>query len=118
LRPRWRHLAPTESANVLQTFWQRFFDGPEPPLVVYGNAAFVARPQTGLRNFNPSVDTRDAILDQYTGVGEVMAIHELDTLFTVLHRTMRLKRGRLLASNDAKAGNLIFIGSPSENLLR
>jgi hypothetical protein len=116
LRPRWRHIATTEPAGVVQTFWKRFFDGSEPPLVVYSNAAFVGRPETGLRNFNPVVDTSNAILDHYTGVGEVMAIHELDSLFTALHRTMRLKRGRLLTGDDAKASNLIFIGSPSENL--
>jgi len=106
LRPRWRHITPTETNGVLQTFWQPFFDGPEPPLVVYGNAALAARP----------VDTNDTTLDRYTGVGEVMAIHDLDSLFTAMHRTMRLKRGRLLTSDDVKAGNLVFIGSPSENL--
>jgi hypothetical protein len=115
LRPSWRHTPTTESSAVLQTFWQRFFTGPEPPLVIYSNAAFVGRPETGLRYFNPVVDTSSAIIDQYTGVGEVMAIHELDGLFTSLHRTMRLKRGRLLTSDDAKSGNLVFIGSPSEN---
>ena len=106
LRPRWRHIAPTEAANVLQTFWQRFFDGPQPPLVVYSDAPF-----------NPSVTTSDAIREHYTGAGEVMAIHELDGLFSALHRTMRLKRGSLLTSDDAKSGSLIFIGSSFENLL-
>jgi hypothetical protein len=114
LRPRWRHIAPTEAANVLQTFWQRFFDDPQPPLVVYSNAPFVGRPEMG---FHPSVNTSDAIRDYYTGVGEVMAIHELDGLFAALHRTMRLKRGGLLTPDDAKSGNLIFIGSSFENLL-
>jgi len=117
LRPRWRHIAPTEAANVLQTFWQRFFEGPQPPLVVYSNGPFVGRPETGFRYLNPSVNTSDAIRDHYTGVGEVMAIHELDGLFSTLHRTMQLKRGGLLTSDDAKSGNLIFIGSSSENLL-
>src|ERR1700730_3422340 len=116
LRPTWRHAATTESPAVLQAFWQRFFDGPEPPLVVYSNAAFVGRPETGLRYFNPVVDTSNAILDHYTGVGEVMAIHELDSLFTSLHRGMRLKAGRLLTLDDVKASNLVFIGSPSQNL--
>lgn len=98
LRPRWRHITPPETGGVLRTFWQRFFDGPEPPLVVYSNKALVGPP-----------------LDQYTGVGEVMAIHELDNLFSALHRTMRLKRGRLLTSDDVKGGNLVFVGLPSEN---
>src|SRR5579863_6905955 len=106
-----------ESSEALEALWLRFFDGPEPPLVVYSNAAFVGRPETGLRYFNPAADSSSSvILDHYTGVGEVMAIHELDTLFTNLHRGMRLKRGRLLTWDDAKTSNLVFIGSPSENL--
>ena len=105
-----------ESSEALQALWLRFFDGPEPPLVVYSNAAFVGRPETGLRYFNPAVDGNPSIQDHYTGVGEVMAIHELDKMFTNLHRSMRLKRGRLLTWDDAKTSNLVFIGSPSENL--
>jgi hypothetical protein len=105
-----------ESSDALQALWVRFFDSPEPPLVVYSNAAFVGRPETGLRYFNPGTDESNWILDHYTGVGEVMAVHELDNLFTALHRGMRLKRGRLLTWDDAKGSNLIFIGSPSENL--
>ena len=116
LRPASVQIPAAESADALRALWLRFFDGPEPPLVVYSNAAFVGRPETGLRYFNSATDTNSVILDHYTGVGEVMAIHELDNLFTSLHRVMRLKRGRLLTWDDAKAGDLVFIGSPSENL--
>jgi len=117
LRPRWLHIAPAEASSVQQTFWQRFFDGPQPPLVVYSDAPFVGRPETGFRYLNPSVTTSDAIRNHYTGAGEVMAIHELDGLFAALHRTMRLKRGGLLTPDDAKSGNLILIGSSFENIL-
>lgn len=116
LRPAFPPGASAESSDALHALWLRFFDGPEPPLVVYSNAAFVGRPETGLRYFNAATDTNSVILDHYTGVGEVMAIHELDRLFASLHRGMRLKRGRLLTWDDAKTSNLIFIGSPSENL--
>jgi len=116
LRPAFQPSSIGESSDALRALWLRFFDGPEPPLVVYSNAAFVGRPETGLRYFNATTDTNSSIHDHYTGVGEVMAIHELDNLFTILHRGMRLKRGRLLTWDDAKTSNLVFIGSPSENL--
>ena len=116
IRPAFQAGPAGESSAALQALWLRFFDGPEPPLVVYSNAAFVGRPETGLRYFNPATDINSSIHDHYTGVGEVMAIHELDNLFTILHRGMRLKRGRLLTWDDAKTSNLVFIGSPSENL--
>jgi hypothetical protein len=103
-------------APALQAFWSGFTSGPDAPLVVYSNAEFVGRPETGLRYFNPEVDSGKPILDHYTGVGEVMAVHELDRVFASLQYPVRIKRGRLLTWDDAKSSDLIFIGSPSENL--
>lgn len=116
LNPVWQQVIGSEHRKPLQVFWQRFLAGPEPPLVVFSNAAFVGRPETGLRYFDSSTDSNQVILDHYTGVGEVMAIHELDQVFTAFHRPIRVKRGRLLTWDDAKSSDLIFIGSPSENL--
>jgi hypothetical protein len=101
---------------VLRLFWQRFVERPELPIVVFSNAEFVGRPETGMRYFNPATDSHEAILDHYTGVGEVLAIHELDRVFHLLSHGVQLKRGRLLSLDDAKNNNLIFVGSPSENL--
>jgi hypothetical protein len=118
-----RRPVPQVSASVsnpapqsLQTFWHGFIDQPEPPLVVFSNAEFVGRPESGMRYFNPAMDSRDSILDHYTGVGEVIAIHELDRLFTLMHHDLRVKRGRLLSLDDVKNTDLVFVGSPSENL--
>jgi hypothetical protein len=85
-------------------------------MVVFSNAEFVGRPETGMRYFDPAKDSRADILDHYTGVGEVLAIHELDRVFHVLSHGFQLKRGRLVSLDDAKNHNLIFVGSPSENL--
>ncbi len=100
----------------LKTFWSAFAGGPDAPLVVYSNAEFVGRPETGVRYFNPATDAGKQIVDHYTGVGEVMAVHELDQVFASLKHEIRIKRGRLLTWDDAKTSDLIFIGSPSENL--
>lgn len=101
---------------AFKTFWHGFLQGPEPPWVIFSNAEFVGRPETGMRYWNPDRDGNTPILDHYTGVGEVLAIHELDHLFTVFSHELRVKRGRLLSLDDAKNNDLIFIGSPSENL--
>ena len=69
-----------------------------------------------MRYFNPATDSRDSILDHYTGVGEVLAIHELDRVFTLMRHDIRVKRGRLLSLDDLKSTDLIFVGSPTENL--
>lgn len=115
-----RPLAPVPVSSrvpqTFQTFWRGFTGQPEPPLVVFSNAEFVGRPESGMRYFNPALDSRDSILDHYTGVGEVIAIHELDRVFTLMHHDIRVKRGRLLSLDDVKNRDLIFVGSPTENL--
>jgi len=102
---------------VFVTFWKPFVSAPEEPWVIFSNAKFVGRPETGMRYF---VGGRDAvapvILDHYTGVGEVLAVHNLDRVFNLLHREIRLKRGSLFSLDDAKNNELIFVGSPAENL--
>jgi hypothetical protein len=98
------------------TFWRGFLTGPEEPWVIFSNAAFTGRPDTGMRYYNPSRDAGAPTLDHYTGVGEVLAVHELDKVFNMLHQEIRVKRGSLFSLDDAKNNDLIFIGSPSENL--
>jgi hypothetical protein len=100
----------------LKAFWHVFMDAPERTWVVFSNAEFVGRPETGLRYLDPAKDRGHPIFDHYTGIGEVMAIHELDQLFTQFRHGVVVKRGRLLAMDDVKNNDLIFVGSPSENL--
>jgi hypothetical protein len=97
-------------------FWKGFLTGPEEPWVIFSNAAFTGRPDRGMRYYDPARDSKTQILDHYTGVGEVLAVHELDTVFASLRQRIRVKRGSLFSLDDAKNNDLIFIGSPSENL--
>jgi hypothetical protein len=101
---------------AFRTFWGSFISGPEEPWVIFSNGAFVGRPETGMRYFDAARDSRDLILDHYTGVGEVLAVHELDHVFALLGRPILVKRGSLFSLDDAKNNNLIFLGSPAENL--
>ena len=97
-------------------FWKPFLAGPEEPWLIFSNAAFVGRPETGMRYYNSAQDSNRQIWDHYTGVGEVLAVHELDQVFASMHRQMRVKRGSLFSLDDVKNNDLIFLGSPSENL--
>jgi hypothetical protein len=101
---------------ALSAFWKGFITGPEEPWVIFSNGAFVGRPETGMRYFDSTRDSRDGILDHYTGVGEVLAVHALDHTFALLHRQIRVKRGSLLSLDDVKNNGMIFVGSPAENL--
>jgi hypothetical protein len=102
---------------AFRVFWNGFISGQQEPWVIFSNAKFVGRPEVGLRYFDASKDNRDIfIFDHYTGVGEVLAVHDLDHLFQTFHRQIRVKRGSLFSLDDAKNNNLIFVGSPLENL--
>jgi hypothetical protein len=108
--------AENYSPPALRLFWKPYLSGPEEPWVVFSNASFVGRPETGMRYLDPARDVQPKILDHYTGVGEVLAVHELDHVFATLHRQLRVKRGSLLSLDDVKNNDLIFVGSPAENL--
>jgi hypothetical protein len=109
--------AGTNSAPAaLQHFWKPFVTGRDEPWVIFSNAAFVGRPEVGMRYYDSKRDSRDVIFDHYTGVGEVLAVHDLDQIFSEQDRQIRVKRGSLFSLDDAKSNNLIFVGSPSENL--
>ena len=108
--------AATRTDGPLYTFWRGFLQSSEEPLVVFSNAEFVGRPETGLRYYRPDQDASAPVFDHYTGIGEVISIHELDQVFARLGRPVQLKRGRLLNWDDAKNRDVVFLGSPSENL--
>jgi hypothetical protein len=117
-----RHDANRVSADTssvapsLRAFWEGFLGGHRQPWVIFSNAHFVGRPDTGMRYYDAKQDGNAPTLDHYTGVGEVLAIHALDGVFGQLHQDLRVKRGSLFSLDDAKNNDLIFIGSPSENL--
>ncbi len=102
----------------LQLFWNAFADEPDDePWVIFSNAQFVGRPETGLRYYDPAhTDPQQKVMDHYTGVGEVLAVHSLDQVFSTMRAGMRLKRGSLFTLDDATNSDLVFLGSPSENL--
>jgi DNA-binding winged helix-turn-helix (wHTH) protein len=102
---------------ALRAFWSGFISAEQTPLVIFSNAKFVGRPEVGLRYYDEKKDGKDSLVfEHYTGVGETLAVHELDRVFALLHREIRVKRGGLLELDDAKNNDLIFVGSPLENL--
>jgi hypothetical protein len=115
-RSRTQAVAKSFVPAVYQVFWQRFVGGPQQPWVIFSNGSFVGRPETGMRYFNAAGDSGAFILDHYTGVGEVLAVHQLDRVFVLLNQPLRVKRGSLFSLDDAKNNDLIFVGSPAENL--
>ncbi len=103
----------------LATLWRPFLTG-DPPLLIYSNGVFVGDSKSGMRYAtlqelqSPPADAR--LIDHYTGIGEADGVYELTRLFDLAHATFILKRSHLVTWDEAKQRNLIFIGSPAENL--
>ena len=105
-----------QAPAAVQHFWGAFLSTPDQPWVVFSNATFVGRPETGMSYYNAANPGKGRIFDHYTGVGEVLAVHNLDEIFASLHGRVRVKRGSLFSLDDVKQNNLIFLGSPAEIL--
>lgn len=102
--------------RAMTTFWAPFLLSPEKPFLVYSNASFVGSAETGMRYYVPSRDKSTEVTQHYTGVGEVAGVLNLDRLFRKFGRQFHVKRGGLFTMDDARNNNLIFVGSPTENL--
>jgi len=101
------------------TLWRPFLTG-DPPLLIYSNGVFLGDSKSGMRYAtlqelqSPPADGH--LIDHYTGIGEADGVYELTRLFDAAHATFILKRSHLVTWDEAKQRNLIFIGSPAENL--
>jgi hypothetical protein len=111
---RWqRH---TAVAKPLKQLWAPFLGG-DPPLVIYSNALFVGDSKGGMRYAagDGSDDHSAELVESYTGIGELISVHELTQLFDSQRATFVLKRSPLVTWDEARSRNLIFIGSVAEN---
>jgi hypothetical protein len=99
----------------LRTFWSAFLDSDQKPMVVFANSRFTGSAATGLRPLDIGVQPSTPLVDDYTGVGEVAAVHRLTQLFGSFDREIHLKRSPLVTWDDARQRNLILVGGPETN---
>lgn len=103
-------------ATPLEVFWAPFIQAPEEPFVVFKVIDFVGNPAKGMRRFDPSRDKKANLIQDYTGVGEVMGVLELNQLFARYGHSFHVKRSALFTLDDAQDYNVIFVGSPGAQL--
>jgi hypothetical protein len=108
-------LSTGKPAQPLETFWRPFVESGPDPIVAFSNHRFVGTSASGLRVYHEGLDSPSEVNDTYSGTGTVMAVDELNNVFAGFHRTIRLKRAELLTWDEARATNLIFVGSPESN---
>jgi hypothetical protein len=111
---RWQGRATV--VRPVRQLWAPFLMG-DPPLVIYSNALFVGDAKNGMRY--AAGDDSDAhstgLVDSYTGIGELISVHELTEMFDRQGAEFLLKRSPLVTWDEARSRNLIFIGSVAEN---
>ena len=111
---RWERRAA--AAKPLKELWAPFLAG-DPPLVIYSNALFVGDAKSGMRYAasDGSDGQSTELVDHYTGIGELISVHELTRMFDYQRAEFVLKRSPLVTWDEARSRNLIFIGSVAEN---
>ena len=102
-------------ADPTEQFWLEFLGDASRAVVVYSNARFIRSPDGAMRPLAGATPGNTAVVDRYTGVGEVMAIHRLDQLFFPLGRQLEVKRALLVDWKEVKNEATVFVGGPIEN---
>jgi hypothetical protein len=109
--------APAQTP-LLSRFWNRFLDSDAPTLLVLSN------PDVG--ECKPSPPAADGYArmvasdgspcpDEYTGMGEAVALHLVTNLFKSAKQTLIVKQSRMVNADDIKRYNLILLGGKSVN---
>jgi len=121
------------SRGEIEPLWGDLLRSAEPVLVVYSNTLFRGTAEDGMKLLK-SLDSpgsslgspiipqseieqsKQPVIEHYTGIGEVMGAYQLGELFAKLRHASRVKRSLLLNWEDLKTENIVVLGSPAENL--
>ena len=94
---------------LLSRFWNRFLESDAPTLLVLSN------PDVGECKPNPPSAEASPCPDEYTGMGEAVALHLVTNLFQSAKQTLIVKQSRMVNADDIKRYNLILLGGKSVN---
>ncbi len=88
--------------------WNRFLDSDVPTLLVVSN------PTVG--ECAEQKQGATGCPDEYTGMGEAVAIHLITTLFRSAKQTLIVKPSRIVNADDIQRYNLVLLGGKSVNI--
>jgi hypothetical protein len=92
----------------LAGLWNRFLDSDVPTILVVSN------PDVGECADRQPGTTGCA--DEYTGMGEAVAIHLITSLYRSAQKTLIVKQSRIVNADDIKRHNLVLLGGKSVNV--
>jgi hypothetical protein len=88
--------------------WNRFLDSDVPTLLVVSN------PDVG--ECSEQKNGATGCPDEYTGMGEAVAIHLITSLFRSAKQTLIVKPSRIVNADDIQRYNLVLLGGKSVNV--
>jgi hypothetical protein len=92
----------------LAGLWDRFLDSDVPTLLVVSN------PDVG--ECTQQKQPVAGCPDEYTGMGEAVAIHLITGMFRTAKQTLIVKPSRIVSADDIKRYNLVLVGGKSVNV--
>lgn len=99
--------------------WNRFLDSDVPTVLVLSNPPVWDDPvcqAAGTATPSREASTPGPCPDEYTGMGEAVALHVITNLFKTAKQTLILKQSRMVTADDIKRYNLILLGGPKVNV--
>lgn len=100
----------TALSASLGGLWNRFLDSDVPTLLVVSN------PDVGECTQQQQRQGVSGCPDEYTGMGEAVAIHLITNVFRGAKQTLIVKPSRIVTADDIKRYNLILVGGKSVNV--
>jgi len=99
---------PALVGPVTAGLWNRFLDSDVPTLLVVSN------PDVG--ECGGRKPGTAGCADEYTGMGEAVAIHLITSLFRSTKQTLIVKPSRIVSADDTKRYNLVLLGGKGVNI--
>jgi len=100
----------TALSAPLAGLWNRFLESDVPTLLVVSN------PDVGECTQQQQKAGASGCPDEYTGMGEAVAIHLITNLFHGARQTLIVKPSRIVNADDIKRYNLVLVGGKSVNV--
>ena len=114
--------APSSSAEKLpesvEIFWQGFLTEPEEPWVIFSNAEFVGRPETGMRYYVEGKDSKEAVRD-HPRTASRRCFEQVGKAFVI--RPIELGRQNdedVIVTGGLKEGDVVTLENPAESAKR
>jgi hypothetical protein len=94
---------------ALSGLWSRFIDSDAPTLLAVSNPGV---DECG----DQKAHTANCTGEEYTGMGEAVAVHLITSLFRSTKQTLIVKPSRIVTADDVKRYNLVLLGGKSVNV--